>query len=82
MTSPRSRGRLRLESADPATQPGRTPAFYDEPSDLEPMKTGLRALLLIAGREPLVHFLNKPFLDPSDHLADARLPSKVSSFRP
>jgi Protein kinase domain len=55
LTSPRSRGRLRLGSADPATQPGRTPAFYDEPSDLESMKTALRALLLIAGREPLVH---------------------------
>lgn len=80
LTSPLSRGRLRLASADPDTQPRLDPAYYDQPDDLETMKAGLRALLSIAGHEPLAGFLDKPFLHPRDDLSDAELAAHIRQW--
>jgi hypothetical protein len=44
------------------------------------MTAGPRALLLIAGREPLASFLNKPYLHPSDHRDDEALVAYIKQW--
>ncbi|SDC88764.1 GMC family oxidoreductase [Actinokineospora iranica] len=72
--APRSRGALRLASADPRWRPLIDPAYYADPSDLDTMVAGCRTLQEIAANSPLRRFLAEPFLpaatdtDLADHI--------------
>ena len=52
-THPRSRGRLTLRSSDPLGAPRIDADYFSEPSDLEAVKQGLRAVFEIADHQPL-----------------------------
>ena len=52
-THPRSRGRLTLRSSDPLGAPRIDAGYFSEPSDLEAVKQGLRAVFEIADHQPL-----------------------------
>ncbi|WP_307848807.1 GMC family oxidoreductase [Microbispora oryzae] len=53
ITRPRSRGRLTLNTADPAAHPRIDPAYLSDPNDLEILVEGVRIALDIAGTDPL-----------------------------
>ena len=52
-THPRSRGRLTLRSNDPLCAPRIDTGYFSEPSDVEAVEQGLRAVLEIADHQPL-----------------------------
>jgi len=58
----KSRGRLRLRSADPRWRPEIDPAYYSEPVDLDTMVAALRSLIEIGARAPLAKYLAGPYL--------------------
>jgi choline dehydrogenase len=60
LLTPRSRGRLRLSSADPARlgEPDHAPYLRD-PSDLPALAAGARWTMSIAGTEPLAQYLGE-----------------------
>ncbi|MGH3498587.1 MAG: GMC family oxidoreductase [Nocardioidaceae bacterium] len=62
LVSVRSRGRLRLRSADPRWRPVIDAAYYEDQADLDAMVVGLRLLADVAGEAPLAHYLSEPFL--------------------
>ncbi len=69
LVSVRSRGSLRLRSADPTWHPEIDAGYYDDPSDLDAMLAGCRRLLEIASHAPLAGFLAEPWMpgpNPSD----------------
>jgi choline dehydrogenase len=51
----RSRGRVRLASADPAARPLVDPAYFADEADLEVLVAGVRMVREIAACEPLAH---------------------------
>ncbi len=57
LVSVRSRGSLRLRSADPAWHPEIDAGYYDDPADLDAMVEGCRRILDIASQAPLARFL-------------------------
>ncbi|MFC4858876.1 GMC family oxidoreductase [Actinophytocola glycyrrhizae] len=61
----KSRGRLRLRSANPRWRPLIDPAYYDDPTDLDTMIAAMRVLLEISATAPLARFLAGPFLPPA-----------------
>jgi choline dehydrogenase len=68
-THPASRGRLWLSSPDPLAAPRIDPAYFTEPTDLQYVKEGLRAILEIGARRPFrsnVRALNLPDAMPDD----------------
>ncbi len=65
----RSRGSIRLRSADPRWAPAIEADYYDDQTDLDAMVAGCRRLTEIAGQGPLARLIDRPFgLDaaPSD----------------
>lgn len=65
----RSRGRLRLASADPAVPPRIEPGFLTHPSDLPRLVEGVRTVIEIARRPALATLLGPPVAPDDDDLA-------------
>ncbi|MGN6780777.1 MAG: GMC family oxidoreductase [Marmoricola sp.] len=57
----RSRGSLRLRSADPTWHPAIDAGYYDDPADLDTMLAGAKIAWEIAGQGPLARHLTTPF---------------------
>jgi choline dehydrogenase len=66
----KSRGSLRLRSADPTWQPEIDPAYYDDQADLDAMAAGVRRILDIAREAPFARFLDRPWMPASGSDAD------------
>lgn len=66
----KSRGRLRLRSADPTWHPDIDPAYFEDQSDLDAMVAGYRRVIDIASQGPLAGLIAEPWRpatgDPSD----------------
>jgi choline dehydrogenase len=73
LVTPKSRGRLRLRSADPRWRPEIDPAYYADPDDLDVMVTALRHAMEIGARPPLAKYLAGPHLPASHAISDAEL---------
>jgi choline dehydrogenase len=65
----RSRGTLRLRSAEPTWAPEIDPAYYDDPADLDTMLAGTRRLWETCTRGPLARHLAAPWRLP-EHPTD------------
>ncbi len=70
LVDPKSRGALRLRSADPHWHPEIDPAYFDDPADLDAMLAGLREAVEISHLAPLRDLVAGPFMpdvaDPTD----------------
>src|SRR5262249_47436896 len=73
LLDPRSRGALRLRSADPQDQPEIDLALYQDPADLATITAGVRAFLGMSNSGPLPRFLDRPFLRDRDDLGEREL---------
>jgi choline dehydrogenase-like flavoprotein len=58
---PRSRGQVAVVSPDPTTKPFIVHNYFAEPEDMRSAVAGLRAVLEIAGTEPLARYAHTPF---------------------
>jgi choline dehydrogenase len=80
LIAPRSRGRLRLTSADPAAKPELIGNHLSEPKDVEALIAGVRRTREIAATEPLASFCGReivPGADVSDNDLDAFLRAEL-----
>ena len=80
LIAPRSRGRLRLTSADPAAKPELIGNHLSEPKDVEALIAGVRRTREIAATEPLASFCGReivPGADVSDDDLDAFLRAEL-----
>jgi choline dehydrogenase-like flavoprotein len=66
LVSVRSRGSLRLRSADPAWHPEIDAAYYDDGADLDAMVAGMRRVWDICGQGPLARHLDRPWQLPDN----------------
>jgi choline dehydrogenase len=66
LVSVRSRGSLRLRSADPAWHPEIDAAYYDDGADLDAMLAGMKRLWDICGQGPLARHVVRPWRLPDD----------------
>jgi choline dehydrogenase len=66
----RSRGSLRLRSADPAWHPQIDAAYFDDPADLDTMLAGARRIVEIWGQGPLARHLERPWALPASPTDD------------
>ena len=80
LVTPRSRGTLRLKSANPMWRPLLDPAYYAEASDMAAMVAGLRVLMEVGAQAPLARMLDKPFLPTSLSLTDDELADHVRTW--
>ena len=62
----RSRGSLRLRSADPAWHPEIDAAYFADPADLDTMLAGARRVLDLCTQGPLARHLDRPWQLPAD----------------
>jgi choline dehydrogenase-like flavoprotein len=58
---PQSRGQVAVVSPDPTTKPFIVHNYFAEPEDMRSAVGGLRAVLEIAGTEPLAQYAHTPF---------------------
>jgi len=80
LIAPRSRGRLRLTSADPAAKPELIGNHLSEPDDVEALIAGVRRTREIAATEPLASFCGReivPGAEVSDDDLDAFLRAEL-----
>ncbi len=70
LVSVRSRGSLRLRSADPAWHPAIDAAYFDDGADLDAMVAGMRRLWDMCGQGPLAAHLDTPWQLPQDPTDD------------
>jgi choline dehydrogenase len=80
LVSPKSRGRLRLRSADPRWRPEIDPGYYTDPDDLEVMITALRHAIEIGTRAPLAKYLAGPHKPESHTASDAELVEHLREY--
>ncbi|MGX7823891.1 GMC family oxidoreductase [Actinokineospora sp. 24-640] len=80
LVAPRSRGTLRLRSANPLWRPLIDPAYYSDPADLDATVAGCRRLMDIGGHAPLRRFLAAPFLPEVSSLTDEELAEHVRTW--
>jgi choline dehydrogenase len=66
LVSVRSRGSLRLRSADPSWHPEIDAAYYDDGADLDAMLEGMKRAWEIATQGPLARHLVRPWRLPDD----------------
>jgi choline dehydrogenase len=66
----RSRGSLRLRSADPSWHPEIDAAYYDDGADLDAMLAGMKRVWEICGQGPLARHLVRPWQLPDDPTDD------------
>ena len=62
LVSVRSRGSLRLRSADPTWHPEIDAGYYDDPSDLDAMREGCRRILDLVSSGPLAAYLESAWM--------------------
>jgi choline dehydrogenase len=74
---PRSRGWVRLRSADPADPPLVNPAYLTDPADLVHLREGLREARRILGQSPLSGIVRGEFLPGAEVTADADLDAHI-----
>ncbi|MGY4926616.1 GMC family oxidoreductase [Streptomyces sp. 900105755] len=74
---PRTRGTVRLASADPQAPPLIDPRYFDAPADTSLMVAGLRAVMEIARWTPFADCLARPYLPAGDGLDDTALEEHV-----
>ena len=70
LVSVKSRGSLRLRSADPSWHPEIDAAYFDDGSDLDAMLAGMRRLVEICGQGPIARHLDRPWQLPSNPTDD------------
>lgn len=75
-----SRGTLRLRSTDPRWRPEIDPAYYSEPSDMDIMIAGLRALMEVGTLPPLTKYLGRPYLPGRTDLPDTELADHIRAW--
>ncbi|MGH3438321.1 MAG: GMC family oxidoreductase [Sciscionella sp.] len=75
-----SRGNLRLRSSDPRWRPLIDPAYYSEPSDMDAMIAGIRALIEIGGQSPLAKYLGAPLLPGRLDLSNGALADHIRAW--
>ena len=66
LVSVRSRGALRLRSADPTWHPEIDAAYFDDGADLDAMVAGMRRLWEICSQGPIARHLDRPWQLPAD----------------
>jgi choline dehydrogenase len=66
LVSVRSRGSLRLRSANPSWHPEIDAAYYDDGADLDAMVAGMKRLWEICAQGPLARHLERPWQLPED----------------
>ncbi|MFD3590550.1 GMC family oxidoreductase [Streptomyces sp. NPDC058683] len=64
--NPRTRGTVRLASADPQAPPLIDPRYFDVPADMSVMVAGLRAVMGIAHQAPFAAHLARSYLPADD----------------
>jgi len=69
----RSRGRIRLRSADPGWHPEIDPAYFDDRADLEAMVAGYRRMLDLVWQGPLARLLDEPWEPAVRHPTDDQI---------
>jgi choline dehydrogenase-like flavoprotein len=62
---PESRGQVAVVSPDPTTKPFIVHNYFAEPEDMRSAVAGLRAVLEIAGTEPLAQYAHTPYSAPA-----------------
>ena len=77
LVAPRSRGRITLSNADPASKPSIDLGFYDERADFDDLLAGAKILLEISRLDPLARFLAKPHLPESTDPTDTELSAHI-----
>ena len=70
LIAPRSRGRLRLRSADPGAKPDLVGNHLAEPEDVAALVAGYRKLIEISRSEPLSEVRGRPLVPDSDLESD------------
>ncbi|EWC60559.1 Choline dehydrogenase [Actinokineospora spheciospongiae] len=81
LVAPKSRGTLRLRSADPRWRPLIDPAYYADPADLEATIAATRMLRDIARQPSIGRYLVSPFLpDRADDLSDSELADHIRTW--
>jgi choline dehydrogenase len=70
LLDPRSRGTLRLHSADPEDRPELDLALYRDPADFDTIAAGVRAFIQMSSSGPLARFLDRPLLPDRNDLHD------------
>ncbi|MEP6963301.1 MAG: GMC oxidoreductase, partial [Acidobacteriota bacterium] len=72
LLTPKSRGSIRLVSADPTVPPAIDPAYLSDPSDLPPLMEGVRRARSILEKKPLAQYRGAPVqgrvLKPEEHI--------------
>jgi choline dehydrogenase len=81
VVSPRSHGRLRLRSADPADPPMIEPAHLRDPHDLSRAVEGLRRTRQLLRTAPLSGFVAGPELTPAPGIPDEDEPGLAAALR-
>ena len=74
---PRSKGEIRLRSADPTEAPAIDPRYFSDPADLEHMVTGVKLGREIAATAPLAELLGKPVYPAAEVVDDDALRAYV-----
>ncbi|HUZ75296.1 MAG TPA: choline dehydrogenase [Stellaceae bacterium] len=70
---PRSRGRVTLRSADPADRPRIFWNLFDDPTDLETLRGGLKAVRAVFAAEPLKSLVAREVSPGADFASDAAI---------
>lgn len=70
---PRSRGSVRLRSADPAAPPRISWNLFADPIDLETLRGGLKTVRRIFAAEPLRGVINRELSPGAEHASDAAI---------
>jgi choline dehydrogenase len=81
LMSPRSRGSLRLRSADPADPPRIDSAFLRHPDDLARMVEATRAARRISRTPPLADLVRGPEINPGEQIGDEDTDGLARSIR-
>ncbi|MCX4564456.1 GMC family oxidoreductase N-terminal domain-containing protein [Streptomyces phaeochromogenes] len=79
-THPLSRGRVWLRSADPFQHPYINPGYFNDTTDLEVLKKGMRAALEIAERSPIAESFTSRMLPTAADLDDAVLTEHARTY--
>lgn len=73
----RSRGRVRLRSADPRWKPAIDPAYLSDPADLDALVEGVRIARAIAAQTPLARLVDGEYAPGPDARTDEELRAYV-----
>jgi choline dehydrogenase len=79
LIAPRSRGRLRLRSADPGAKPDLVGNHLAEPEDVAALVAGYRKLIEISRSEPLSEVRGRPLVPDSDLESDDEIEAFLRS---